>query len=82
MRAALAYTSARIVLFVVAVFLLYFAGARGLLLLGLALLASGIASYVLLSRQRDAMSGSVVSRLGSLRARIDEGARAEDDDGD
>ena len=33
--------------------LLYLAGARGLLLLALALLVSGIASYVLLSRLRD-----------------------------
>src|SRR5262245_3173849 len=79
MRATLAYTTARILLFVAAVGLFYLAGARGLLLLGLALLVSGAASYVLLSRQRDAMSGALVNRFRTMRARIDEGARAEDE---
>ena len=41
MRATLAYTTARILLFVAATGLFYLAGARGLLLLGLALLVSG-----------------------------------------
>ena len=41
MRATLAYTTARILLFVAAVGLIYLAGARGLLLFGLALLVSG-----------------------------------------
>jgi hypothetical protein len=40
---------------------------------------SGAASYVLLSRQRDAMSGALMNRFRTLRARIDEGAKAEDD---
>jgi hypothetical protein len=81
MRATLAYTMARIVLFLIAAVLFYLAGARGLLLLGLALVVSGVASYVVLSRQRDAMSGALVRRLRSLRARIDQGARSEDQDG-
>jgi Mn2+/Fe2+ NRAMP family transporter len=91
MRATLAYTSARIVLLVVSVVLLYLAGARGLLLLALAFVVSGIASFVLLSRQRDIMSGALLSRLkngrnrrrnrgGSFRTRLEEGARAEDED--
>jgi hypothetical protein len=87
MRTTLAYTSARILLFVVGVVLLYLVGARGILLLGLALVVSGIASFVLLSKQRDVMSGALAARLRnrreattSLRARLDEGARAEDDD--
>ena len=83
MRATLAYTSARIVLLVVSVVLLYLAGARGLLLLALAFVVSGIASYVLLSRQRDAMSGAIAARLQGLRGlgrRLDAGSRAEDDD--
>jgi uncharacterized membrane protein HdeD (DUF308 family) len=79
MRAMLAYTIARILLFVAALLLLSLAGARSLLLIGLALLASGIASYVLLSRQREAMAGTLSARLRSLRTRIDEGAKAEDD---
>jgi NADH:ubiquinone oxidoreductase subunit 2 (subunit N) len=80
MRATFAYTTARILLFVAATGLIYLAGARGLLLLGLALLLSGAASYVLLSRQRDAMAGALSRRLTSFRARLDAGARAEDDD--
>ncbi len=80
MRATVAYTTARILLFVAATGLIYLAGARGLLLLGLALLLSGAASYVLLSRQRDAMAGALRQRLTSFRSRLDAGARAEDDD--
>jgi Mn2+/Fe2+ NRAMP family transporter len=87
MRTTLAYTSARILLLVVSVILLYLIGARGLLLLALACVVSGIASYVLLSRQRDVMSGALMNRIRSgrrraagFRARLEEGARAEDDD--
>ncbi len=87
MRATLAYTSARIVLLVVSAFLMYLAGARGLLLLVLAFVVSGIASFVLLSRQRDKMSGVLLTRLkgrrpraAGFRARLEEGTRAEDKD--
>ncbi|MBV9093086.1 MAG: DUF4229 domain-containing protein [Streptosporangiaceae bacterium] len=87
MRAALAYTCARIGLLAASAILLYLAGARGLLLLALAFVVSGIASFVLLSKQRDVMSGALMARLrngreraASFRARIDEGTRAEDDD--
>jgi Protein of unknown function (DUF4229) len=87
MRATLAYTSARIVLLVVSIVVLYLVGARGLLLLALAFVVSGIASFVLLSRQRDVMSGALMKRLTngrnratSFRTRLEEGARAEDED--
>jgi NADH:ubiquinone oxidoreductase subunit 2 (subunit N) len=80
MRATFAYTTARILLFVAATGLIYLAGARGLLLLGLALVVSGAASYILLSRQRDVMAGALSKRLGSLRSRLDAGARVEDKD--
>jgi hypothetical protein len=87
MRATLAYTSARILLLVASIILLYLVGARGLLLLALACVISGIASFVLLSRQRDVMSRALVARFrtrqrraGGFRARIEEGARAEDED--
>ena len=79
MRATLAYTSARILLFAATLGLLYLVGARGLLLVGLALVISGIVSFVVLSRQRDAMSGALVFRLRQFRSRLDQGARAEDD---
>ena len=87
MRTTLAYTSARILLLVVSIILLYLVGARGLLLLALACAVSGIASFVLLSRQRDVMSRRLMARIrtgqrraAGFRARIEEGARAEDDD--
>jgi hypothetical protein len=87
MRATLAYTSARILLLVISVILLYLVGARGLLLLALAFLVSGIASFVLLSRQRDVMSRALMGRIAggrrrasAFRARIEEGSRAEDED--
>ena len=89
MRSVLAYTTARLLLFVAATGLLFLAGARCLLLLGLALLVSGIASYVLLSRQRDRMSGALSARLSGTRGRVSEfrrrldaGALAEDVDED
>ncbi len=89
MRTTLAYTSARILLLVVSMILLYLAGARGLLLLALAFVVSGIASFVLLSRQRDVMSGALIGRLrngreraAGFRARLEEGSRAEDEDED
>jgi hypothetical protein len=80
MRSTIAYTTARILLFVVVTGLLYLAGARGLLLLGAAVLISGIISYVVLSRQRDAMSSAITSRIQGVRGRLDAGTRAEDDD--
>ncbi|HEY0717626.1 MAG TPA: DUF4229 domain-containing protein [Streptosporangiaceae bacterium] len=86
MRTALTYTASRALLFVAVLLLLDLAGARGLLLVALALLISGLLSYVLLSRQRDVLAGSLSQRLrgrnraNSLRARLNEGARAEDAD--
>ncbi len=87
MRTTLAYTSARIALLLVSAVLLYLAGARGLLLLALAFVVSGIASFVLLSKQRDVMSGALLARVrngrdraAGFRTRLEEGARAEDED--
>jgi hypothetical protein len=85
----LVYTSSRLTLFIVVLLLLDLAGARGVLLVALALLISGLLSYVLLSRQRDAMAGSLSQRLSGVRGRatefrdrLDEGTRAEDTDDD
>src|SRR5260370_41455749 len=77
MRATFAYTFARILLFAVALGLLSLVGARGLLLVGLALVISGIVSFVVLSRYRDAMSGAITSRISRFRERLQEGSRAE-----
>ena len=79
MRPTLAYTSARILLFVAALIVLYLVGARGALLLALAILVSGVISFVVLSRQRDMMSGALTTRFRGLRSRLDEGAKSEDD---
>jgi hypothetical protein len=80
MRATFTYSSARLLLFAAALGILYLVGARGLLLIGLAVLVSGVISLVALSRHRDAMSGAITSRLGSFRQRLDEGTRREDDE--
>jgi hypothetical protein len=87
MRTGLAYTSARILLLIIAMGLLYLAGARGIVLLALAFVISALASYVLLSKQRDAMSGALNRRLNKVgrraaefRSRLEEGAAAEDEE--
>lgn len=80
MRATIAYTAARILLFAAMLGLLYLVGARGLLLVALALVISGIISFVLLSRQRDAMSGALSARIGNFRQRLEDGTRVEDRD--
>ncbi len=76
-------------LFVVSLVVLHFvAGLSGLFLWVLAFVVSMLVSYVLLSRQRDAMSASLAARLehrrqrsgGGLRARLEAGARMEDED--
>ena len=87
MRTALFYTVSRLLLFIVVLLVLDLVGARGLLLVALALLISGLLSYVLLSRLRNSMASSLSGRLGartrrgpSFRERLNEGTRAEDTD--
>jgi ABC-type transport system involved in cytochrome bd biosynthesis fused ATPase/permease subunit len=75
----LRYTSARLAVFVVVAAVLALLGMRGILLLLVAVLVSGLLSFVLLSRQRDAMSASVVQRGASLRQRMKEATEAEDE---
>ena len=74
-------------MFGASVMVLYWAGARGLLLLGLALLISALLSYVLLNKQRQILADRLNGRLsrvgakaGEFSQRLNEGARAEDDD--
>lgn len=83
----LVYTSARVVLFLVVLLVLSLTGIGGLLLWVLAFVISALISYVLLSKQRDAMSGVLNSRLSKkrergagLRARLEEGAKMEDEE--
>ena len=56
------YTSARLVLFILTAIVLALLGMHGVGLLLVALLVSGLLSYVLLTRMRDAMSAAVVAR--------------------
>ena len=90
MRSVFAYTSARILMFGVAVILLYLAGARGILLLGLGLVISALGSYLLLNKQRQAIASRLNGRLGKVgskvgdkatefRERLEAGTLAEDD---
>jgi hypothetical protein len=78
MRSVLAYSAARLALFAAAAGVLFLVGARGLLLVALAVLFSGLASYVLLSRQRDAMSSALVSAVRGGRRKIEEARTKED----
>jgi hypothetical protein len=87
MRAFLVYNAARLGLFLVALGLLYLIGVGGLMMWALALIVSGIASYVVLSPLRDKVSASVEGRVDrargravSVRTRLEEGAAAEDAD--
>ncbi|MEW2358178.1 DUF4229 domain-containing protein [Spirillospora sp. NPDC029432] len=78
MRSVLFYTAARFMVFLVTAGILFLFGARGLLLLGLAVLISGIVSFVLLSGQRDAMSTAVVSGVRERRRKFDQARTKED----
>jgi hypothetical protein len=80
MRSVLIYTLARLVLFAATAGVLFLVGARGFLLLALAVLISGVVSFVLLSRQRDAVSDSVTSRASRIRQGLADGAAREDND--
>ena len=70
-----------------AVILLYVAGARGILLLGLGLVISALASYILLNKQRAIIAGKLNGRLSKagskateFRERLEEGTKSEDEE--
>jgi hypothetical protein len=75
----LLYTAARVGLFLATLVLLYVAGMRQLLLLLVAVLVSGILSYILLGRLRDQMSSSVVEHGQAFRSRMRSRTTAEDE---
>ncbi|MGP4024530.1 DUF4229 domain-containing protein [Actinomadura sp. 3N407] len=78
MRSVIFYTAARVVIFLATAGVLALFGARGALLLLLALLISGVVSYVLLSGQRDRMSATVVSGARAQRERFQKSVTKED----
>lgn len=80
MRSVIVYTLSRLALFAATAGVLFLVGFRGFLVLALAVLISGVISFVLLSRQRDAVSTSVTERAGRIRESLAEGAAREDVD--
>jgi hypothetical protein len=78
MRSVLAYSAARAALFAATAGVLFLVGARGLLLVALAVLLSGLVSYVLLSHQRDAMSSAITSAVRGGRRKLDQARTKED----
>jgi hypothetical protein len=80
MRSVISYSAARILVFVLTLGVLYLIGARGFLLLALAVLVSGVVSLVLLSRQRDAVSSVIADSVESGRRRFEAARSAEDFD--
>lgn len=81
-RAVATYSLARLLVLVAVAAVLYLAGLRGTLLVLVALLGSGVVSYVLLAPQRAAMAvvleRSLRRRPRSPSARIAASAAAED----
>ncbi len=73
------YTLARIALLLVTAGLLYLVGARSWLLVLLALIISGLVSYLVLGSLRDAMSTRMDRRMAAARERREAATRAEDD---
>lgn len=65
MRPLLVYTLSRLGLFAVALAVLYLVGLRDFWLLVAAIIVSGLASYVLLSGQRDELSKAISRRRDS-----------------
>ncbi|TMR39482.1 DUF4229 domain-containing protein [Actinomadura geliboluensis] len=78
MRSVILYTLARAAIFAATAGVLALFGARGFLLLLLALLISGIVSYVLLSAQRDRMSAAVTRGVRSGRTKYEKSLTKED----
>ncbi|RJL22509.1 DUF4229 domain-containing protein [Bailinhaonella thermotolerans] len=89
MRPVLVYTASRLALFAITAGVLYLLDIGGLVgraigmpdllaLLLLSFLVSGLASYVLLSKQRDAMSMAIASRAENNRRLMAERAARED----
>jgi hypothetical protein len=78
MRSVLAYSAARAGIFLATAGVLFLLGARDLLLVALAVLISGLISFVLLARQRDAMSIVVSKNLRDKRRKFEDARSRED----
>lgn len=78
MRSVILYTIARLAVFAATAGVLALFGARGVLLVLMALLISGVVSYVLLSGQRDRMSAAVAGGLRAQRQKFEKSVTKED----
>lgn len=74
----LRYTVLRLAIFFFVLLLLWLVQVRGLLLVALAILISGLASFTLLSKQRDEMSIKVAEARGRRKERAATRAARED----
>ena len=80
MRATMAYTLLRLLLFFAVVLVLALFGVHGITLLVVALVVSSIISLPLLTKLRDRMSTSLSGKIDGFQSRLDEGTKAEDAD--
>jgi Protein of unknown function (DUF4229) len=80
MRATLAYSLLRLLLFFAAALVLALFGVHGITLLVVALVISSIVSLPVLSKLRDRMSTSLSGRISGFQGRLDDGTKAEDVD--
>ena len=78
--AFLRYTTLRLSMLLAVGAVGYLLGMRGVLLAAVAFLVSGILSFFVLDRQRDALGQSVGNVFQRLNARIDADSRKEDVD--
>jgi hypothetical protein len=74
------YTTLRLAMLLMVGGVLYLVGLRGVLLAAIAFLASGLLSFFVLDRQRDALGQSVGNVFQRINTRIDENTRKEDVD--
>lgn len=78
-HATLRYSTFRLAIFAVVLVLLWLVRVRGVLLVALALLVSGLASYALLRQQRDEMSMQLAGATQRRRKRSAARAAREDE---
>lgn len=74
----LVYTLARILLLLAVGGVFYLIGFRDLLLIVLAFIVSGIISFFVLNRQRDALGMGMGAYFSRMNHQIDAGAKSED----
>ena len=80
MRATIAYTLLRLLMFFAVALVLALFGVHGFTLIIVALVISSIISLPVLSRLRDRMSTSLTGKIDSFNAKLDEGTKVEDVD--